>query len=36
MQIRVGTTVSHPGPTSTPSSLPGRKADLLADFRTSR
>jgi spore coat protein A len=28
MQIRVGTTVSHPGPTSIPSSLPGRRADL--------
>ena len=28
MQIRVGTTVSHPGPTVIPSSLPGRKADL--------
>ncbi len=28
MQIRVGKTVSEPGPTSIPSSLPGRKADL--------
>jgi spore coat protein A len=28
MQIRVGTTVSHPGPTSIPSSLPGRAANL--------
>jgi spore coat protein A len=28
MQIRVGTTVSQPGPTSIPSNLPGRKADL--------
>jgi spore coat protein A len=28
MQIRVGTTVSHPGPSSIPSSLPGRAADL--------
>jgi spore coat protein A, manganese oxidase len=28
MQIRVGTTVTHPGPTAIPSSLPGRKADL--------
>jgi spore coat protein A, manganese oxidase len=28
MQIRVGTTVSHPGPAVIPSSLPGRKADL--------
>jgi spore coat protein A len=28
MQIRVGTTVSQRGPTSIPSDLPGRKADL--------
>ncbi len=28
MEIRVGTTISRPGPTSIPSSLPGRKADL--------
>src|SRR5947208_9664247 len=28
MQIRVGTTVSHRGPGSIPSSLPGRKANL--------
>ncbi len=28
MQIRVGTTVSQPGPTSIPSTLPGRKAAL--------
>jgi spore coat protein A len=28
MQIRVGTSVSRRGPTSIPSSLPGRKADL--------
>ncbi len=28
MQIRVGTTVHQPGPTSIPPSLPGRKADL--------
>jgi spore coat protein A len=28
MQIRVGTTVSHPGPSSIPASLPGRKAYL--------
>jgi spore coat protein A, manganese oxidase len=28
MQIRVGTTVSQPGPTSIPSSLPGRAANL--------
>ena len=28
MQIQVGTTVSHPGPTSIPPSLPGRAANL--------
>ena len=28
MQIRVGTTVSQPGPTTIPASLPGRAADL--------
>src|SRR5213078_3443583 len=28
MQIRVGTSVSQPGPRAIPSSLPGRKADL--------
>src|SRR5512141_371298 len=28
MQIRVGTTVSRPGPTTIPASLPGRAADL--------
>jgi spore coat protein A, manganese oxidase len=28
MQIRVGDTVSRPGPSSVPSSLPGRAADL--------
>jgi spore coat protein A len=28
MQIRVGTTVSQPGPSTIPASLPGRKADL--------
>jgi spore coat protein A len=28
MQIRVGTTVTQPGPMTIPSSLPGRKADL--------
>src|SRR5207244_8406207 len=28
MQIRVGTTVSQPGPTAIPASLPGRAADL--------
>jgi spore coat protein A len=30
MQIRVGTTVSQPGPAAVPSSLPGRAADLPA------
>ena len=34
MQIRVGTTVRHPGPASIPSSLPGRKADLGAPAKT--
>jgi spore coat protein A len=34
MQIRVGTTVSQPGPTSIPLSLPGRKADLSDPART--
>jgi spore coat protein A len=35
MQIRVGTTVSQPGPTSIPSELPGgRKADLSDPVRT--
>jgi spore coat protein A, manganese oxidase len=34
MQIRVGTTVSRPGPSSIPSSLPGRKADLPDPVRT--
>ena len=34
MQIRVGTTVSQPGPTTIPSSLPGRKADLPAPVTT--
>lgn len=28
MQIRVGTTVTQPGPSAVPASLPGRKADL--------
>jgi spore coat protein A len=28
MQIRVGTTVTRPGPAAIPASLPGRKADL--------
>jgi spore coat protein A len=34
MQIRVGTTVSQPGPRSIPGSLPGRAADLPAPTRT--
>src|SRR6266496_1470880 len=34
MQIRVGTTVSQPGPKSIPSSLPGRKADLTDPVTT--
>jgi len=34
MQIRVGTTVSHPGPTTIPASLPGRAAVLPAPDRT--
>jgi spore coat protein A, manganese oxidase len=34
MQIRVGTTVSHAGPTAIPSSLPGRKADLPSPVLT--
>ena len=31
MQIRVGKTVSNPGPTSIPTRLPGRAADIPAD-----
>jgi spore coat protein A, manganese oxidase len=34
MQIRVGTTVTQSGPTTIPSSLPGRKADLPDPVRT--
>jgi spore coat protein A len=34
MQIRVGTTVSQPGPRAIPSSLPGRKAELPDPVRT--
>jgi spore coat protein A, manganese oxidase len=34
MQLRVGTTVSTPGPTTIPASLPGRRADLPAPART--
>ena len=34
MQIRVGRRLSQPGPTSIPSSLPGRKADLGGSIAT--
>jgi spore coat protein A len=34
MQIRVGTTVIRVGPTSIPTSLPGRKADLPSPVKT--
>lgn len=34
MQVRVGTTVTHPGPTSVPASLPGRRADLRGPVAT--
>jgi spore coat protein A len=34
MQILVGTTVSQPGPTTIPASLPGRAANLPAPLRT--
>jgi spore coat protein A, manganese oxidase len=34
MQIRVGTTVSQPGPTTIPASLPGRAADLSNPVKT--
>jgi spore coat protein A len=34
MQIRVGTTVSQPGPTTIPSSLPGRAANLGSPLNT--
>ena len=34
MQIRVGRSVSQPGPRTIPSSLPGRKADLPESVRT--
>jgi spore coat protein A, manganese oxidase len=34
MQIRVGTTVSQPGPTTIPSSLPGRAANLGSPLMT--
>jgi spore coat protein A len=34
MQIRVGTTITTPGPSSVPATLPGRAADLPAPFAT--
>lgn len=34
MQIRVGTTVTQPGPASVPATLPGRKADLRGPVTT--
>jgi len=34
MQIRVGTTVTQPGPTTIPSNLPGRAADLPSPVTT--
>ena len=34
MQLRVGTTVTQPGPTTIPTSLPGRAADLPAPTTT--
>jgi spore coat protein A len=34
MQLRVGTTVSQPGPTTIPASLPGRAASLATPDRT--
>jgi spore coat protein A len=34
MEFRVGTTVTQPGPTTVPASLPGRKADLPSPART--
>jgi spore coat protein A, manganese oxidase len=34
MQFRVGTTVTQPGPTSIPATLPGQKADLPAPVKT--
>ena len=34
MQLRVGTMVSHAGPTTIPASLPGRKADLPSPVLT--
>jgi spore coat protein A, manganese oxidase len=34
MQIRVGTTVTRPGPATIPSSLPGRRANLPEPVRT--
>jgi spore coat protein A len=34
MQIRVGRTITHPGPTTIPATLPGRKADLRSPVAT--
>jgi spore coat protein A len=36
MQIRVGTTISQPGPTSIPSSLPGRAANVVGEVVATR
>ena len=36
MQIRVGTTVSQPGPTTIPASLPGRAANVTGPVATTR
>jgi spore coat protein A len=36
MQIRVGTTVSQPGPTSIPSSLPGSAANVIGPIAATR
>jgi spore coat protein A len=36
MQIRVGTRVSQPGPTSIPASLPGRAANVVGDVVATR
>jgi spore coat protein A len=36
MQIRVGTTVSQPGPTSIPASLPGRAANVVGEVAATR
>src|SRR6266699_5765131 len=36
MQIRIGTTVTQPGPSSIPSSLPGRAANVVGDVVATR